>query len=301
MKCIEPLGDTKSDYEIFRLLAQKLGIEGPYTEGKDEKDWVKQLFHATDLPKLISWEDFLEKGYVVVPDAPDRPRSYAFRWFAEDREHDAPMPGQFRPGDQVQHKGLQTQSGKLELYAQSLERFNKSLVDQGEEEDETRPPLTQYIKPWTGWHYENTEKYPLSVVSPHPRFSFHTMGDGKDAFMNDIKDHRVKVGDWEYWIIRLNTKDAEARGIKEGDLVKAFNDRGEVILAAQITERVPAGTCHTYESCAEYSALGKPGESPDRGGCINILSSSQFIGKHTAGMATEHFRIEVEKWEGGNN
>jgi trimethylamine-N-oxide reductase (cytochrome c) len=211
------------------------------------------------------------------------------------------MPGQFRPADMVQHKGLQTQTGKIELVSNSLKRFNKSLVDQGLEEDETRPPLTQYIKPWTGHHYENVGKYPLAVLSPHPRFSFHTMGDGKDAFMNDIKDHRVKVGDHEYWIIRINSKDAEARGIKEGDLVKAYNDRGAVILAAQITERVPPGTCHSYESAAEYQPIGKPGASPDRGGCVNILSSSKFIGKHTSGMATQHFRIEIEKWEGGKN
>jgi predicted molibdopterin-dependent oxidoreductase YjgC len=65
------------------------------------------------------------------------------------------------------------------------------------------------------------------------------MGDGKDAFMNDIKDHRVLVDGHYYWIIRINTQDAKARGIKDGDLVRAFNDRGEVILAAQVTERVP--------------------------------------------------------------
>ena len=301
MKCIEPLGESRSDYEIFRALAERLGIEGPFSEGKDELAWTKQLFHATDLPKIITWEKFLEKGYVVVPDNPDRPRTPALRWFAEGREMDVPMPGQFRPGDTVQRKTLQTQSGKLELYSNSLARFDKSLIDQGLEADETRPPLAQYIKPWQGWHYENTEKYPLSVVSPHPRFSFHTMGDGKDAFMNDIKDHRIKVGDHEYWIIRINGKDAEARGIRDGDIVKMYNDRGAVILAAQITERVPPGICHTYESCADYQPIGKPGESPDKAGCINLLSTEKLIGKYATGMATEHFRIEVEKWEGGDN
>ena len=301
MKCIEPLGESKSDYDIFWEISKRLGVEGPFSEGKDIMGWIKQYFHATDLPKIISWEEFLEKGYVVVPVDPNRKKTPAFRWFYEDREQDVPMAGQFRPGDTVQRKGLQTQTGKIELLANSLIRFNKSLVDQGLPEDDTRPPLTQYIKPWTGWHFEDTEKFPLSVVSPHPRFSFHTMGDGKDAFMDDIKDHRVKVGDWSYWIIRINTKDAADRGIKEGDLVKAFNDRGEVILAAQITERVPAGTVHSYESCADYDATGKPGESADRAGCVNLLSSCKFIGRHTSGMATEHFRIEIEKWEGGNN
>jgi hypothetical protein len=32
-----------------------------------------------------------------------------------------------------------------------------------------------------------------------------------------------------YWIMRLNSKDA-ARGIADGDLIRAFNDRGSVIL-----------------------------------------------------------------------
>ena len=56
--------------------------------------------------------------------------------------------------------------------------------------------------------------------------------------------------------MRLNTKDAAARGIEDGDLVRAFNDRGEVILAAQITERLAPGTVHSYESCAEYDPIG---------------------------------------------
>ncbi|MDR1246380.1 MAG: molybdopterin-dependent oxidoreductase [Clostridiales Family XIII bacterium] len=291
MKCIEPLGESKSDYEIFRLLAERLGIEGPYAEGKTDLDWVKQYFYATDLPKITTWEKFTEKGYVVVPYNDKRKKTPGMRWFYEGREMDTPKPGRFRPGDQVQQKGLQTQSGRIELLANSLLRFDP--------DDKERPPLTQYIPSWEGHHTERFKKYPLAVVSPHPRFSFHTMGDGKDGFMNDIKDHRVRVGDHDYWIIRINTKDAEKRGIKEGDLVKTYNDRGEVILAAQITERVPPGTCHSYESSAEYKPIGVPGESADIGGCVNILSPGRYLGKNASGMATEHFLVEIEKWEGG--
>ena len=97
------------------------------------------------------------------------------------------------------------------------------------------------------------------MIAPHPKFSFHTMGDGKDSFMNDIKDHRVLIDGHAYWIIRINSKDAAARGIRDGDLVRAYNDRGSVILAAQVGERVPPGVAHSYESCAEYNPLGKPG------------------------------------------
>jgi trimethylamine-N-oxide reductase (cytochrome c) len=295
MKCIEPLGESKSDYEIFRLLCQRLGVEGPFSEGKDELGWIKQDFHATDLPKYITWEEFTEKGYFVVPVDNKKPSAPAFRWFAEGREQDTPgWLSHIKPSDTVGMKGLKTQSGKVEFVSNSLKRFGHYDTD-----DKERPLMPMYLESWEGHHTERFKKYPIALVSPHPRFSFHTMGDGKDAFMNDIKDHRMLINGHYYWIIRINTQDAAARGIKEGDLVKAFNERGEVILAAQVTERVPRGTCHSYESSAEYQPLGTPGESPDRGGCVNILSPGRFLSKYASGMATEHSLIEIEKWEGG--
>jgi len=55
-KCIEPLGESKSDYDIFALLGKKLGIYEAFSEGgMTELDWVKKYFQATDLPKHISW------------------------------------------------------------------------------------------------------------------------------------------------------------------------------------------------------------------------------------------------------
>ena len=106
------------------------------------------------------------------------------------------------------------------------------------------------------------------------------------------------IDGYHYWIIRLNTKDGAARGIKEGDLVRAFNDRGSVILAAQLTERLPPGTAHCYESCADYQPLGRPGESPDRAGCINLLTSKRFITPTSTGQAPNSCLIQVEGWEG---
>lgn len=291
-KCIEPLGESKSDYEIFRALAGRLGLEGAFAEGKDDIDWCKQYFHATDLPKLTTWEDFLKRGYVVVPVNPDRKKTPALRWFYEGREMDTPGVSRFRPSDQVAGKGLHTQSGKIELVSNSLKRFYETSG----ETDEYRPVMTQYLHSWEGHHTERFKKYPLAVVAPHPRHSFHTMGDGKDGFMIDIKDHRVWKDGHPYWVIRVNSADAAARGIAEGDLVRAYNERGEVILSAQVTERVPAGTIHCYMASSEYQPLGKPGESPDRGGCINILSPKEFLSKTAHGMATTHFLIELEKW-----
>jgi trimethylamine-N-oxide reductase (cytochrome c) len=236
----------------------------------------------------------LERGYVVVPDNPNRKKTPAMRWFYEGREMDTPAKTRFRPSDQIAFSGLQTQSGKIELVSNSLKRFYET----SEEADERRPIMTQYLPSWEGHHTERFKTYPIALVSPHPKHSFHTMGDGKDSFMIDIKDHRVWVNGFAYWIIRVNTQDAEARGVKHGDLVKAFNDRGAVILFAQVTERVPAGTAHSYMASAEYKPTGKPGDSPDRGGCINILSPKEFLSKTACGMATAHALIQIEKWEG---
>jgi trimethylamine-N-oxide reductase (cytochrome c) len=293
-KCIEPLGESKPDYEIFRMLAARLGFEQKYTEGgHTDLDWVKRIFNASDLPQRITWEEFEKKGYYMVPVPVDQPSSPALRWFAEDREKDTPDWGP-PPWDQIGDKGLQTQSGKIEFVSNSLKRFYAT-----DGEDPERPVMgPQYIESWEGHHTtELYEKYPLQMVTPHPRYTFHTVGDLKDSWSNEVKDHRVLKGDGHYyWIMRLNSKDAAARGIADGDLIRAYNDRAEVILAAQITERVPPGIAHSYESCSDYLPMGEPGHSADKAGCVNMLTSKRFITPTSPGQAPNSCLIEVEKW-----
>jgi anaerobic selenocysteine-containing dehydrogenase len=275
-------------------LAKRLGIHQLYTMGKSDYDWVKDYFHATDLPKVISWEDFERKGYYVVPFPADHKSTPALRWFAENRVRDTSDWGP-APSDQVGLKGLQTQSGKIEFVSNSLKRFEENTGG-----DPERPVMgPQYIRSWEGHHTDALYgKYPLQMVSPHPRFSFHTMGDSKESWLNEVKDHRVLVGGHRYWIMRLNTNDASARGVKDGDLVRAFNDRGSVILAAQVTERVPPGTVHSYESCADYLPLGTPGESSERAGCVNVLTSKRFLTPTSNAQANNSCLVQVERWEG---
>ena len=290
-KCIEPLGESKSDWQIFHEVAKRLGLGAPFSEGVNELEWCKRLFNATDLPKHVSWKDFIKKGYYVIPNPPEEQRApVAYRWYAEDRMKDTPevMP---LPGDFSQEfgKGLQTQTGKLEFSCSSLKRYDP--------DDPERPVITKYVPSWEGHHTKELyEKYPLQLVSPHPRFSFHTMGDGKDSIVNDVKDHRVLIDGYYYWIVRINSKDAEARGIKQHDLVKVHNDRGAVICAAQITERVPPGTVHAYESAAVYDPVGTPGESPDRGGCVNILTSKRPMIKKSHSHAANSCLVQIEQW-----
>jgi anaerobic selenocysteine-containing dehydrogenase len=122
------------------------------------------------------------------------------------------------------------------------------------------------------------------------------MGDGKHSWVNDIGDHRVLIDGYRYWIVRIHPQDAEARGIRKNDLVKVFNDRGAVICAAQITQRIRPGTVHSYESSATYDPVGEPGLSPDRGGCMNILTPSRPMIKKSHSFAANSCLVQIEPW-----
>jgi trimethylamine-N-oxide reductase (cytochrome c) len=185
---------------------------------------------------------------------------------------------------------LQTQSGKLEFESSSLKRLAQG--------DPDRQPILKYVPAWEGPHAADLyAKYPLHMISAHPRFTFHTQSDGKDSTINDVKDHRVLIDGYYYWIVRINSCDASQRGIAENDLVKLFNDRGAVICAAQVTERVPPGMVHSYEASAIYDPVGEPGCSADRGGCINQLTPSRMMIAMSHAMAPCSCLIEVEKWK----
>ena len=60
----------------------------------------------------------------------------------------------------------------------------------------------------------------MQLISPHPRWSFHTHYDKHESWLDDIPMHRVKINGYPYWPCRINPKDAEARGIKDGDIVE---------------------------------------------------------------------------------
>lgn len=291
-KCIEPLGESKPDYEIFRLIASRLGLGAYFSEGMSDLDWVKRMFDASDLPRHTSWKKFLKKGYYVVPNPkPEERAPVAFRWFYEGRMKDVPephpLPSEYK--EKFLH-GLQTPSGKFEFECQTLKRANP--------DDEERPPILKYVPSWEGPHADHFARYPLQLITPHPRYSFHTHADGKDGTLNDLPDHRVLIDGHYYWVLRINSLDATERNIADGSLVRVFNDRGAVICAARITERLGRGVVHGYESSANYEPMGKPGESVDRGGALNLLSSKrpQFTRGHS--MASSNALVQVELWDG---
>jgi trimethylamine-N-oxide reductase (cytochrome c) len=256
-------------------------------------DWVKRIFEASDLPQHISWEKFIEKGYFVVPTEDEKLRPpVAFRYFYDGMKKNIPeaMP---LPADFTEHflEGLQTQSGKFEFESSSLKRFDAA--------DEDRPLIAKYRPAFEGPDVKMfADKFPLQLMTPHSRYSFHSQGDGKDSYLNNIAAHRVSIDGYYYLVLRINPTDAASYDISTNDLVKVHNDRGAVICAAYITERLPQGIIQGYESSAVYDPLGKPGESVDRGGCLNLLSTARSQVKNTHSMAISTCMVQMEKWDG---
>src|SRR5438132_1680644 len=88
---IKPLGESKSDFWIFNEICKRLGLANYFSEGVNEIDWVKRLFEASDLPKVISWRKFIRRGYYAVPAEKEKLRApVSFRWFYENRKKDVP-------------------------------------------------------------------------------------------------------------------------------------------------------------------------------------------------------------------
>lgn len=291
-KCIEPLGESKSDYQIFLEILNRLGTGAIYSEGCSELDWAKRMFDASDLSKMTTWQAFVQKGYHIVPPEREELRSPAyFRWFAEDRHKDVPEPmplpsqwsGEFA-------KGLSTQSGKIEFLPSSLQR--------GDPDNPERPVLNRYVPAWEGPHsLDLRARFPLQMISTHSRYSFHTYGDGKNSTLNDLEDHRLLVDGYHYWVIRMNPEDAAARAIKHHDLVRIFNDRGSVVCAADVSPLIAKGVCKAFESSAEFDYFEDPRFGKvDRGGCVNVLTPRRPQMRHTDGMGSNSCLVELEPW-----
>ena len=292
-KCIEPLGESKPDYEIFSQVLQRLGLGAMFTEGCSDLDWVKRVFDSSDLPRHISWKEFCRKGYFVVPAEAESMRPPVnFRWFAEGRMKDInepqPLPSQWA-GDFG--KGLQTPSGKLEFIPENLKRHDP--------ENPERPLVNRYRPSWEGAKTESLiHRFPLQMISTHSRYSFHTHADGKQGATNDITDHRLAVAGHYFWLARMNDLDARERGIRYGDLVKVWNERGAVVCAADVSPMVARGTVKSFESSAEYQMIEVAGERVEIGGCMNTLTPSRSQSQGTSSMAPNSCLVQVEAWRG---
>jgi anaerobic dimethyl sulfoxide reductase subunit A len=102
--------------------------------------------------------------------------------------------------------------------------------------------------------------------------------------MREIEPHSV-------WV---NTTDAQARGIKDGDLVDVFNDRGRIRLPAKVTERIIPGAVNVPQG-AWYDP---DQDGIDRGGCANVLTNDEQSPGGAVPMNTALVQVELAAQDG---
>ena len=177
--------------------------------GKTELDWVKAFFDSSDLPKLVDWEDLRPRRATTSSTLPEHYKSTpALRWFAEGRACDTPDPSnpeaRHRQGPRARHLQRQDRVRLREPQGALPGRRGAAGL------------IPQYIPSWEGHHTtELFEKYPLQLLSPHPRFSFHCHYDKHTDWLDDIPVHRIKKDGYAWWPARIHPDDARARGIQQ--------------------------------------------------------------------------------------
>ena len=79
---------------------------------------------------------------------------------------------------------------------------------------------------------ELRKKYPLSVNNSHPRWRVHS-SYWEVPWLEEMEGEPIGY---------INPLDAEARGIADGDHVRVYNDRGEVVVKAVYSEGIQPGS-----------------------------------------------------------
>ena len=257
-KCIEPLGESKSDYEIFAALCERLGVYDDVHHGRQDEYWTGSRRTSTPptCPSTSPGRSSRRRATSCVPFPKDHKSTPALRWFAEGRKRDTPDWGP-APWDTVGMKGLQTTSGKIEFVAQQPQTLR------GQRHGRSRAPgHGPAVHPELGRppHRRScTASTRCRWCRPHPRFSFHTMGDGKESWMNEVKDHRV--------LSRrpLLLDHAAQHAGRRGPGHQRWRPHPGLQRPGFGHPRRPghragaSGTVHSYESCADYDPLGEPG------------------------------------------
>ena len=275
--CCEPIGESLSDFDVCAKVAEKLGKEyyDVYTGNMSEEERVRFFYKATGCEERMSWEEFCERKIFVVPckkDALSIPPG--LRKFFEDPENNP----------------LTTPTGLLEFSSTAIEKYMP--------DDPERPPVPKWVER-SETHderlsSERAKDYSMLCLSNHGRWRMHAQCD--DIIWNrEIETMKIRAKDgYQYEPAWLNPVEAEKRGIDHGDIVKVYNERGVVLCAAYITERLIPGVCYVDHGARVDTII--PGKL-DRGGAINLITPTGMTSKNSTGMATSGFLVEVAKVE----
>lgn len=229
---IAPYGESLDDFEIFRRLADLMGVGYQFTEGLTVRQILENAYaHANP---GVPFEEFWEKGYVKL----DVPKQ---------------MHGWVRHGDfytDPEKNPLHTQSGKIEMYCEVIAKANVPDC----------PPIPKFLEP--AEYLGNAKPGQVHVVSPHPFNRLHSQ------MANTSVRHEEHVQGRQH--VLISVEDAKANGIKDGDLVELYNQRGAVIAGARVTRKIMKGVVSLEEGgWVQFDSKGRC-----NAGSINVITTS---------------------------
>jgi biotin/methionine sulfoxide reductase len=267
-QAIEPVGEARNDFDVFAALAERFGTLEAFTEGRDEMAWLRHLYdgsrqgaHAAGV-ELPDFDEFWEIGHAEVP-APTEP----FVMFADFRADPDANP-------------LKTPSGKIEIFSQTIDDFNYDDC----------PGHPTWLEPaeWLG--ADIAEDYPLHILSNQPKARLHSQLDCAQV------SRASKIQDRE--AVWINTADAADRGISEGEVVRIFNVRGELLAGAHVTDEMRSGVLQ-LPTGAWYDPLqpGVPG-TLDIHGNPNVVTLDKGTSKLTQAPVAQTALVQLERFEG---
>jgi molybdopterin guanine dinucleotide-containing S/N-oxide reductase-like protein len=232
---IEPLGECRSNVEVFGALAQRMGFEDACFDDSADKLIETALASGSHHLAEITRKRLERDHHVRL--------SFGAK-NTENGESNAFLP--FGKG------GFQTPSGKAELYSRQLASLGLD-------------PVASFTPPTESRHAAQTGKYPLELLARKADNFLNS------TFANLAFNQQLEARD----TLDLHPDDAKTRGIRNGDEVRVFNDRGELRLKARLDgggtrnngARVPRGTVAAQLAWAKFSRGGKN---------VNVLTSDRL-------------------------
>lgn len=223
-KVIEPMGESKSDFQVFTELAYRLGFGERYNpkayrsyfDNPDEVDeaYLVDWWHKVQNHQGVDWdwETFKKRG--VYKFLFDKPKVA----FTDQIENGVPF---------------QTPSGKIEIFSTTLAQTpDWTRTQYGYE----IPAIPKWIEPWESLNHPLTEKFPFHMISPHPRWRTHSIFNNIPWLRETFSQETT-----------MNASDARKMGIQTGDVIEAWNDRGKVVTPVYVTERCMPGVVVLHE------------------------------------------------------
>ena len=242
-KLVEPPGEARREYDIYRALEARLALGDAFSDGLSADQQLAKLWsvmreRAADIGQTLpDLDDFLSGDMIEFPDpAPERV------FLADFREDPVANP-------------LPTPSGKIELASEVIASFNYT--------DCPGHPVWLPPRDSAG---EAAKLYPLHLISGQPETRLHSQFDnGSFSMGRKIKGREP---------ILIHPSDAQERGVADGDIVVVHNDRGRCLAGAKVTDGVRRGVVFLWTGAWYDPDLESDGHM-DRHGNPNVLTSDQ--------------------------